>query len=124
VADAAGRAVGVGSREECRCSGKLNVLWRPRRVVVGWWGVGLHGTVLVDRRWHGLAHDGRVRDSLSTGGDRAATLAAVAPMRKLVVVKTASQLSFFQVSGNMFVGHLLETSLEKINFLHCCVSQE
>jgi hypothetical protein len=55
VAEVAGRAIGVGSREEGRCSGKLNVLWRPRRVVVGWWG---DGVVLVDRRWHGLVHDG------------------------------------------------------------------
>jgi hypothetical protein len=41
-----------------------------------------------------------------------------------VVVETASQLSLFQVSGNVFVGHLLEASLEKVNFLKCCVSLE
>jgi hypothetical protein len=43
-------------------------------------------------------------------------------MRQLVVVKTASQLSLFQVSGNVFVRHLLEASLEKVNFLQFCVS--
>jgi hypothetical protein len=93
------------------------MLWRLKRVVVGWWSDRLHGTVLVDWRWHGVVHDGRVSDSASAGGDGAATLAAVAPMGKLVVVKTASQLSLFQVSGNVFVGHLLEASLKKINFL-------
>jgi hypothetical protein len=124
VAEVTGRAVGVGARKKGRCSGELDVLWGLRRVVIGWRGDGLHGAALVDRRWYGVVHDGRVSDSAGAGGDGAATLAAVAPMRKLVVVETASQLSLFQVSGNVFVGHLLETSLEKINFLKCCVSYE
>ena len=59
-------------------------------------------------------------DSAGAGGDGATTLAAVAPMRQLVVVKTASQLSLFQVSGNVFVWHLLEAGLEEINFLVLC----
>jgi hypothetical protein len=63
-------------------------------------------------------------DSAGAGGDGATTLAAVAPMRKLVVVQTASQLSLFQVSGNMFIRHFLEAGLEKVNFLQCSVSQE
>jgi hypothetical protein len=50
-------------------------------------------------------------------GDRVGTLAAVASVRQLVVVKAASQLSLFQMSGNVLIGHLLETSLEKVNFL-------
>jgi hypothetical protein len=45
-------------------------------------------------------------------------------MRQLMVVKTASQLSLFQVSGNVFVGHLLEAGLEKVNFLQSCISQQ
>jgi hypothetical protein len=123
VAEVAGRAVGVGARKEGGCSGELDVLWRLRRVVVGWRGYWLHGTILVDGRWHGVVHDGRVRNSAGAGGDGSTTLAAVAPMRQLVVVETASQLSLFQVSGNVFVGHLLEAGLEKINFLKCCVSK-
>jgi len=71
-----------------------------------------------------VVHDGRMRNSSNTGGDRSTTLAAVATMRKLVVVETAGQLSLFQVSGNMFVWHLLEAGLEKVNFLQYCVSQE
>jgi hypothetical protein len=63
-------------------------------------------------------------NSADAGGDGATTLAAVAPMRKLVVVKTASQLGLFQVSGNMFIRHFLEAGLEKVNFLQCSVSQE
>ncbi len=55
----------------------------------------MHGTVLVDWRWHGVAHDGRMSNSADAGDDGATTLAAVAPMSKLVVVKTASQLSLF-----------------------------
>lgn len=84
----------------------------------------MHRAVLVDWRWHGVAHDGRMSNSVGAGGDRATTLAAVAPMRKLVVVKTASQLSLFQVSGNVFIWHFLEAGLEKVNFLQCSVSQE
>jgi hypothetical protein len=117
VAEVAGRAVGVGTRQEGGSSGKLHMLWRLRRIVVGWWGYRLHGTILVDGRRHGVVHDGRVRNSSNTGGDRSTTLAAVATMRQLVVVETAGQLSLFQVSGNVFVWHLLEAGLEEINFL-------
>jgi len=38
-------------------------------------------------------------------------------MGELVIVEATSQLSLFQVSGNVLIGHLLETGLEKINFL-------
>lgn len=124
MAEVAGRAVGVGSGKKSRCSGKLDVLWRLRRVVISRWGDGMHGAVLVDGGWHGMVHDGRVRHGSSAGGHRSTTLAAVATMRQLVVVKTAGQLSLFQVSGNVFVGHLLEASLEKINFLQFGVRQE
>jgi hypothetical protein len=125
VAQIAGRAVRVGAWEKGRGSWKLNVDWRLRRIIVGRWGDGLHGAILVDGRWHRVGHDGRVSDRPGTGrSDRVGTLAAVAPMRQLVVVKTASQLSLFQVSGNVFVRHLLEASLEKVNFLKCCVSLE
>ena len=34
-----------------------------------------------------------------------------------MVVETASQLGLFQVRGDVFIGHFLETSLEKIDFL-------
>jgi hypothetical protein len=124
VGEVARGAVGVGAGEKCGSSGKLDVLWRLRRVVIGWWRDRLHRAILVDGRWHGMVHDGRMSHRPSTGGDRASALAAVAPMRKLVVVKTTSQLSLFQVGGNVFVWHLLEASLEKINFLQCHVSQE
>lgn len=124
MGEVAGGAVGVGTREKGGSSGKLDVLWRLRRVVIGWWGDGLHGAILVNGRWHGVVHDGRMSHRPGTGCNGSCTLAAVAPMRQLVVVKTTSQLSLFQVSSNVFVGHLLEASLEKINFLHCGVSKE
>jgi len=34
-----------------------------------------------------------------------------------MVVESAGQLSFFQVSGNVLVGHLLEACLKKLIFL-------
>jgi len=39
-----------------------------------------------------------------------------------MVMKAAGQLSLFQVSGNMLVGHLLETGLEEVNFLKYVIS--
>ena len=51
------------------------------------------------------------------GGDGVGSLAAVTPMRQLMVVKTTCQLSLFQVSSDMLIRHLLETSLEKIHLL-------
>ncbi len=38
-------------------------------------------------------------------------------MGQLMIVEAAGQLSLLQMSGNVFVWHLLEASLEKINFL-------
>jgi hypothetical protein len=38
-------------------------------------------------------------------------------MRKLVVMQATSQLGLFQVRSNMFVWHLLKTSLEEVDFL-------
>ena len=49
---------------------------------------------------------------------RQRTLAAVATVRKLVVVKPASQLSLIQVSGDVLVRHLLPTGLEEVVFLN------
>lgn len=34
-----------------------------------------------------------------------------------MVVEAASQLGLFQIRSDVFVGHLLETGLEKIDFL-------
>jgi hypothetical protein len=83
------------------------VVGRLGRVVIGRWGDGLHRAILIDGQWHRVGHNGRVSDRPGTGSDRVGTLATVAPMRQLVVVKTASQLSLFQVSSNVFIGHLL-----------------
>lgn len=41
-------------------------------------------------------------------------------MAKLVVVKAARKLSLLQVSSDVLVGHLLETCLEEVDFLHSC----
>ncbi len=38
-------------------------------------------------------------------------------MAQLVVVQPARQLRLFQVSCDVLVGHLLETGLEKVDFL-------
>jgi hypothetical protein len=38
-------------------------------------------------------------------------------MRELMIVEATSQLGLFQVRGDVLIGHLLETSLEKIDFL-------
>lgn len=81
------------------------------RVAVGRWSDGLH--VLVDWGWHRVRHDRGVSHGTSTRrGDGVGSLAAVAPMGQLMVVKAAGQLSLLQVSGNMLVGHLLETGLK------------
>jgi len=88
-----------------------------RRVCICWGGNGLE-VGLVDWGRHGCWHDGRVNHGASTRrGDRVGPLAAVTPVRQLVVVKTACQLSLFQVSSDMLIRHLLETSLEKIHLL-------
>lgn len=44
-------------------------------------------------------------------------LAAITTMRELMIVEATSQLGLFQVRGDVLIGHLLETSLEKIDFL-------
>lgn len=38
-------------------------------------------------------------------------------MRKLVVVQAAGELGLLEVRGDVFVGHLLETCLEEVDFL-------
>jgi hypothetical protein len=88
-----------------------------RRVCICWGRNGLE-VGLVDWGRHGDWHDGRVNHGASTRrGDRVGPLAAVTSVRQLVVVKTACQLSLFQVSSDVLVRHLLETSLEKIHLL-------
>lgn len=88
-----------------------------RRVCICWRRNGLE-VGLVDWGRHGDWHDGRVNHGASTRrGDRVGPLAAVTSVRQLVVVKTACQLSLFQVSSDVLVRHFLETSLEKIHLL-------
>lgn len=78
---------------------------------------------LSDRGGHRGLHDrGVVRGRTRRDRSRA-LLAAVAAVAKLVVVQAASQLGLLQVSGNVLVGHLLETSLEEINFLFLVLEQ-
>lgn len=118
MGESSGWAVGAGALKKGRGRRKLNMdrgLWRVR---VCWRGDRLHG-MLVDGRWHGSLHDGRVHHGPSVRrGDRVGPLAAVAPMRQLVVVEATCQLGLFQMSGDVLVWHLLETSLQKINFLN------
>lgn len=116
VVECARWAVGSGSREEGGGGWELDLGW-------GLWGVGicrgvgLHVYGLVDWGWHGGLKDRRVNCRSSAGGDGASSLAAVASVGQLVVVKATSQLGLFQVSGNVLVWHLLEAGLKKINFL-------
>jgi hypothetical protein len=44
-------------------------------------------------------------------------LAAVTTMRELMIVEPTSQLGLFQVRSDVLIGHFLETSLKKIDFL-------
>lgn len=120
MAEISGWAAGNGLVEQAGGRWELHMNWRSRRVRISCWRDRLDGNVFVlaDGRGHSMCHFGRVDSRAGTGrGDGACSLAAVASMRELMVMKTASQLSLFQVSGNVLVGHLLETSLKKIDFL-------
>lgn len=90
---------------------------RLRRKGVGGWGIRLNGT-FVDWRWHGSREDGGVSRGVSARGrNRVGSLAAVATMRELVVVKATCQFGLFQMVGNVLIRHFLEPSLEEIDFL-------
>ena len=120
VADVSGRAAGSGARKERRSRRQLNVNRGLGRICISRRGDRLN-VRLVDRGWHGDRHDRRLSHGPGTGrGDGVGTLAAVAPVRKLMVMEAASQLSLFQVSGDMLIWHFLETGLKKIHFLGVC----
>jgi hypothetical protein len=46
----------------------------------------------------------------------------VAPVRELMIVQTAGQFRLLQMCSDMFVGHFLHPSLEKIAFLRARIS--
>lgn len=50
-------------------------------------------------------------------GDGGSPLAAVASVRELVIVETASKLRLLEVGSDMLVGHLLHSSLEEVVLL-------
>ena len=96
---------------------------RLRRKVVGGWRIRLNGT-FVDWRWHGSREDRRVRGGASARGrDRVGSLATVATMRELVVMKATCQFGLFQMVGNVLIGHFLEPSLKEIDFLREAISK-
>lgn len=60
-----------------------------------------------------MRHDWGVSHGTSTRrGDGVGSLAAIAPVGQLMIVKAASQLGLLQVSGDMLVRHLLEARLK------------
>ena len=60
----------------------------------------------------GARRDGR-RTRLAAGRG----VASVRPVRELVVVQAARELRLLEVGGDVLVGHLLETGLEKVDLL-------
>ena len=117
LAEGADRAVCGRPWEKSGSGRELDMVWRSRRLRVVRWANGSH-LGLMDRRRHRGSHDGRVGSrSSARGSKRVGSLAAVASVGKLMIVKAARELSLFQVSSNVLVGHLLKTSLKKIHFL-------
>jgi hypothetical protein len=95
-----------------------NVDGRLGGVNIGRRGGGSDIDSLHDWGRHRGGHDGGVNRGISAGGcNRVGPLAAVTPVRELMIVEATGQLSLFQVSGNVLVWHFLETSLKEINFL-------
>jgi len=123
VANSSGRAGSHGVIEKSRGRWELHMDGGLRRICIGWSCGRMDDIVFADWRWHGVCHLRRVTNGTGAGrGHRTGSLAAIASVGKLMIVKTASQLGLFQVSGNMFVGHFLEASLKEINFLQLWVS--
>lgn len=99
---------------------KLNTVgWRHGAAVADDGTQGGHATArcLVDGARDRGGHDGRVAAGRAARGHGCCSLAAVAAVAELVVVETACELRLLQVSSNVLVRHLLETSLEEIDFL-------
>lgn len=75
----------------------------------------MEGGVFVDGGWYGWMDGGLRRRG--AGGDRSGPLAAIAAVGELMIMEAAGQLGLFQMSGDVLVGHFLETGLEKVDFL-------
>lgn len=73
-------------------------------------GILIHG--------HGVDRSSTGRAARGVGRDRVVALAAVATVRKLVVVQAACKLGLLEVSSNVLVRHLLHAGLKKVVLLH------
>jgi len=120
---------GALGSESARLRQKDLVLSTPRRVRdrnrpdVGA-SVVAHGRAVTRRLGVGVVVHGH---SISWGCARGATgvrgrhrrgaLAAVAAVRQLMEMQAAGKLGLFEVSSNVFVGHLLHAGLEKVGLL-------
>jgi hypothetical protein len=89
-------------------------------IVAHWGGVAGRLRVRVVFHCHGVSRGLAGRAARSGRGDGRSTLAAVAAVRELVEVQTASKFGLLEVCSNMLVGHLLHTGLKEVVLLIVC----